>query len=117
MKPHLLACVCGLLFAPLVCAEIAKQADGTYLISGPLSYREDKNALFIGANFDKGEYKNVLLSRPEFLDAHPALKNCKKTDVTLKVEARENESAGGKTLIVQKIVEVVKGPEASTAPQ
>lgn len=97
-------------------AGIEKQEDGTFIISGPITYMAERNNIFLGSGFDKGEYKNVLLKEP-ILAAAPELKNCKKTEVSLKVQAREAAGADGvKTLIAEKLVEVIKGPEASTAP-
>ncbi len=97
-------------------AGVEKQEDGTFIISGPISYLAERNNIFIANGFDKGEYKNVLL-RDSILAAAPELKNCKKTEVSLKVQGRELGGADGvKTLVAEKLVQVIKGPEASTAP-
>lgn len=110
------ATVLLLSLSSLLFAGVEKQEDGSFIISGPVSYMSERNNIFLAGGFDKGEYKNVLLKEP-IVAAAPALQSCKKTDVTLKVQGREIVGAdGSKVLIAEKLVEVIKGPEASTAP-
>lgn len=97
-------------------AGVEKQDDGTFIISGPVSYIAERNNIFLASGFDKGDYKNILL-KEALLTAAPSLKNCKKTEVSLKVQGREiTDAAGVKVLIAEKLVEVINGPAAPATP-
>lgn len=114
-KPFLAIFTASALLLPsLLQADVQKQEDGSFLIKGIVSFSQAKNALFPSAGFDKGDYK-MLLFKPEVTSSAPSLKECNKTEVTLKVQARENTmNDGSKTLIVTKVLEVIEGPTEPT---
>ena len=97
-------------------AGVEKQEDGTFIITGPLSYLAERNNIFLAAGFDKGDYKNILL-KEAIITAAPALKSCKKTEVSLKVQGKElTDAAGLKVLIAERLVDVISGPSSSETP-
>lgn len=118
MKPHPLtriAIITALIFAgfssPLL-AEVQKNGNGTYTISGTWTFWEEKDLLApTGKDNDFGEFKTILFKSP--VNDFEGIRKYKKKQATFKVKARESQSGGGeKILVVEEILEVVKGADA-----
>lgn len=106
MKFFLLPVVAFLVlaFAPAVLAEVEKNEDGTYTVSGSWTFWADKDLLApSGRENNFGNYKNILF-KPTVNDFE-GIREMKQTPATLTVSARESKTPEGETiLIVEQIL-------------
>lgn len=106
MKFFLLPVVAFLVLAvaPAVLADVEKNEDGTYTVSGAWTFWADKDLLApSGRENNFGDYKNILF-KPTVNDFE-GIREMKQTPATFTVSARESKTPEGETiLIVEQIL-------------
>ena len=116
LLPGMMAIV-GLVFslAPLF-AEVEKNEDGTYTISGTWTYWPERDIVTPSGKNDFGEFKTILfkLAGNEFA----GMKELKKTPAVFKVKARVSGEGTDKNLVVEEVLEKVgkANPGETTSP-
>lgn len=93
--------------SPLL-AEVERQDDGTYLLSGQFTFWPDKEILSTTGKFDTGEFSSVIFKQA--VNNFEGVREMKKTMATFKVRARVG--GGNNVLIVEEILERVDEPAA-----
>lgn len=100
--------------APLF-AEVEKNPDGTYTISGSWSYWAEKDIVAPSGKNDFGDYKTILFKLT--VNDFAGMKELKKTPAVFKVRARESGEGPDKILVVEEILERVDGSVREMAPE
>lgn len=101
MKSSLLPVVAFLVlaFAPALLAEVEKNEDGTFTISGSWTFWEDRDFLApSGRENNFGEYKTVLFKQA--INDFEGIREMKQTPATFIVSARESKTPEGETILV-----------------
>ncbi len=88
-------------------ADVEKQADGSYLISGTWSFWSEKDILAPSGQTNLGDYKAVIF-KPT-VNEFEGVREMKQTPATFLVRARESSKGTGDViLVVEEILQKVE---------
>ncbi len=108
LRPLTTVVVLMAVFLPFLNADIKRNDDGTYTVSGTWTFWPEKDLLApSGKGNDFGEFQTILF-KPSVNEAFN-LKEYRKTFAVFKIKGRESQGGGGKVLVTEEILEVLEG--------